>query len=308
MDSQSARIYRQDSYCITWLAPLFGSIGEEQDILDDPEERVALSTRIIGIGSKACHFVQQLHQWNPLSFDSYWRFDYILIDSAPSLSQPFSIQEPDMRPVGGVTVSDDHLRSLTKDAHVVIYVVESDSQLTQKLLKDPFFKEKNDAAFTVGVIIGQPLIDNTLEKQLESADSIYHLPMEPTEKVLEYLSEFMFNLNEPYTAHGLICVDIADVRYVVKQSGLLRHSWSMADNATKAATQAIEYFSTRTLRHAAGAIVLVTGSESLSLGDFEDAGRVINDALSEKAILVIALKIDSAYGSNFKVSIILAGG
>ena len=114
------------------------------------------------------------------------------------------------------------------------------------------------------------------------------------------------------TAPGLINVDFADVRTVMSEMGLAMMGTGVAsgdDRAQAAAEQAIKnpLLEDVNLNGACGILVNVTAGPNLTMREFDEIGRVINDFASEDATVVIGTSLDAELKDEVRVTVVATG-
>lgn len=118
-------------------------------------------------------------------------------------------------------------------------------------------------------------------------------------------------ITELITRPGVINVDFADVRTVMSQNGMGMMGSGVAsgeDRARKAAENAVAspLLEDVNLAGAQGILVNVTGA-TMTLGELEDIGSIINAFSSEDAIVVMGTAIDENLGDELRVTVVATG-
>ncbi len=118
-------------------------------------------------------------------------------------------------------------------------------------------------------------------------------------------------ITELITNPGMINVDFADVRTVMSQMGMgmMGSGRARGDNrALEAAQSAIAspLLEDVNLSGARGILVNVTGA-SMTLGEFQDIGGVVNEFASEDAIVVMGTAIDPGMEDELRVTVVATG-
>ena len=111
---------------------------------------------------------------------------------------------------------------------------------------------------------------------------------------------------------GLINVDFADVRFVMKDMGMAimgTGRCSGEDRAKQAAIQAISspLLENMSIQGARGVLINITGNKELGLREINDAANVIYELVSEDANIILGSVIDEAVGSDVIVTVIATG-
>ncbi|MCL6620182.1 MAG: cell division protein FtsZ [Thermomonas hydrothermalis] len=111
---------------------------------------------------------------------------------------------------------------------------------------------------------------------------------------------------------GLINVDFADVRTVMSEMGLAMMGTGVArgdDRAQAAAEAAIRnpLLDDVNLHGANGVLVNITSGPDLTMAEFDEIGRVINEFASEDATVIIGTSLDPAMQDEVKVTVVATG-
>ena len=120
-------------------------------------------------------------------------------------------------------------------------------------------------------------------------------------------------ISDLITRPGLIGVDFADVRTVMREMGISMmgtgYSANEANSAIEATNQAIEspLLENIDLRGAKGVLVNITAGENLSLGQFNQVGNLVKDFAAEDATVVIGTAIDPEMQEGIRVTVVATG-
>lgn len=114
------------------------------------------------------------------------------------------------------------------------------------------------------------------------------------------------------THPGLINVDFADVRTVMKEMGMAMMGTGRAvgdGRAREAAEAAIAspLLENVSLSGAKGLLVSITGGADLTIGEFEEVGNTIKELTAEDAIVVVGTTIDHEMRNELRVTIVATG-
>ena len=117
---------------------------------------------------------------------------------------------------------------------------------------------------------------------------------------------------ELITKPGLINVDFADVRTVMREMGMAMMGTGVAigeDRARKAAEAAISspLLEDVNFSGAKGVLVNITAGLDMSIGEFEEVGEVIKNISSEEATVVVGTVIDPTMTDEMRVTIVVTG-
>lgn len=111
------------------------------------------------------------------------------------------------------------------------------------------------------------------------------------------------------TVQSGICVDLADIKAVMKGGSIGRMGIGIGSDDSRGATaavRAIERLKAQgvDMSSATGVLVSVHGSGDLGMSDFDAACKVIHDHASNDANLLVGLISDEQLGGNVKVTIL----
>jgi cell division protein FtsZ len=111
---------------------------------------------------------------------------------------------------------------------------------------------------------------------------------------------------------GLINVDFADVKTVMKEMGMAMMgsgSASGEDRARVAAEAAIHnpLLEDINLKGARGVLVNITANDEVGLSEFTEVGNIIEEYASEDATVVIGCAIDPNVGDEMRVTVVATG-
>ena len=114
------------------------------------------------------------------------------------------------------------------------------------------------------------------------------------------------------TRPGLINVDFADVRTVMKEMGRAMMGTGVSsgeDRAREAAERAIHspLLDNVDLSGARGILVNITAGLDLSIGEFEEVGTTIKEFADEEATVVVGTVIDSEVSDELRVTVVATG-
>jgi cell division protein FtsZ len=117
---------------------------------------------------------------------------------------------------------------------------------------------------------------------------------------------------ELITRPGLINVDFADVRTVMSETGMAMMGTGFATGEGRAQLAAAAAVSSPLLEDinlagAHGLLVNVTAGLDLSIGEFEEVGRVVKEYASEDATVVVGTVIDADMTNQIRVTVVATG-
>jgi cell division protein FtsZ len=203
----------------------------------------------------------------------------------------------------------------TGAAPVVAEVAREMNILTVAVVTKPFGFERRDAKAEKGI-----------EELSQHVDSLITIP---NEKLLDVLGADTSFLDAFGTANdvlhgavkgiadliirpGLINVDFADVRTVMSEMGMAMMGTGTASGPGRARTAAEAAIRSPLLEDvdlngARGILVNVSGGSNLSIGEFSEVGKSIEEFASPNATVVIGMVIDESLGEDIMVTVVATG-
>lgn len=113
------------------------------------------------------------------------------------------------------------------------------------------------------------------------------------------------------TIPGLINLDFADVRAIMKAAGSAMMGIGIASGENRAADAAKEAISSKLLESSiVGAdriLYSITGGSDMSLQEIDEASQIINSAADEDANIIFGTVIDESMGDQIRVTVIATG-
>lgn len=113
------------------------------------------------------------------------------------------------------------------------------------------------------------------------------------------------------TIPGLINLDFADVRAIMKDAGSAMMGIGIASGENRAADAAKEAISSKLLESSiVGAdriLYSITGGSDMSLQEIDKASQIINSAADEDANIIFGTVIDESMGDQIRVTVIATG-
>ena len=113
------------------------------------------------------------------------------------------------------------------------------------------------------------------------------------------------------TIPGLINLDFADVRAIMKDAGSALMGLGIASGENRAADAAKEAISSKLLESSiVGAdriLYSITGGSDMSLQEIDEASQIINSAADEDANIIFGTVIDESMGDQIRVTVIATG-
>jgi len=204
----------------------------------------------------------------------------------------------------------------TGAAPVIAKAARESGCLTVAVVTKPFAFEgrKRMAQAEEGIKIIRPLVDTLIvipnDKLLEIADDNTTL-LNAFKLADNILKAGVRGVTDLITLPGLINLDFADVRSIIKDAGnaLLGEGIASGDNrAIKAAQNAISSpLIEESMDGATGILLNISGGPDLKLFEINEAAEIIRNASSPDANIIFGSVIDEAMNDKIKVTIIATG-
>jgi cell division protein FtsZ len=205
----------------------------------------------------------------------------------------------------------------TGAAPVVAEVARSMGILTVAVVTKPFFWEgkKRAAAAQEGLHALAQHVDSLITISNDKLALVYGEDV-PVTDAFKAANNILFGavqgIADLITRTGLINVDFADVRTVMSEMGMAMMGTGTASGpgrARKAAEEAVAspLLEDIDLTGAGGVLVNITATKSLSMGEFQEVGKLIHSFASENATVVMGTVIDPDMGDNLRVTVVVTG-
>ena len=128
----------------------------------------------------------------------------------------------------------------------------------------------------------------------------------------DVLGQSVKGISDIIARPGHMNVDFADVKSVMKETGVAIMGTGRAageDRAVTAATQAVSssLLENMSIRGARGVLLNITGSESLGLFEVSSAASIIYDQVDDDANIILGSVIDETMGDEVAVTVIATG-
>ncbi len=127
----------------------------------------------------------------------------------------------------------------------------------------------------------------------------------------EVLRQGVAGISEVITVPGLINVDFADVKTIMKDQGsaLMGIGQAQGENrAVEAAKQAISSpLLELSMDGAKGILFIIAGGDSLSMHEINEAAKVITGAADSQAKIIFGASIDEKLGDGVKITVVATG-
>lgn len=117
---------------------------------------------------------------------------------------------------------------------------------------------------------------------------------------------------ELITCHGLINVDFADVRTVMREMGMamMGSGYASGEGRSREAAEAAIHsplLDDVNLTGAGGVLVNITAGLDLSISEFEEVGNIIRDIAASDATIVVGTVIDPDMSDEMRVTVVATG-
>lgn len=127
----------------------------------------------------------------------------------------------------------------------------------------------------------------------------------------EVLRQGVQGIADLITLHGLINVDFADVRSIMRDAGtaLMGIGYGAGENrAVESAKAAIESpLLDQSIHGAKGILFNITGGDDLSMYEVDEAAKVITEAADPEANIIFGAVINENYTGEMKITVIATG-
>ncbi|MCB0370804.1 MAG: cell division protein FtsZ [Bdellovibrionales bacterium] len=136
--------------------------------------------------------------------------------------------------------------------------------------------------------------------------------LETFKKADEVLLQAVKGISDLINIRGLINLDFADIRTVMKEKGMAIMGTGSAKGDSRAVEAATAAISSPLLENikidgATGIIINVTGGADLSLYEVNEASTLITEAAHEDAEIIFGAVIDDSLGDEVRVTVIATG-
>lgn len=131
-------------------------------------------------------------------------------------------------------------------------------------------------------------------------------------KANDVLRDAVQGISELITNPGLINVDFADVRTVMRKRGIAKMGTGVASGEGRAAKATEMALNSPLLEDidifgARGVLVNITGGLDLSIGEFDDAGNMVKEVAHADATVVVGTVIDPTMQDEIRVTVVATG-
>ncbi|MBW4054632.1 MAG: cell division protein FtsZ [Proteobacteria bacterium] len=128
----------------------------------------------------------------------------------------------------------------------------------------------------------------------------------------DVLRQAVQGISELITSTGLMNLDFADVKTVMSVRGMAMMGIGMGNGENRAADAVNNAISSPLLEDndisgAKGVLVNITGSESMTMDDYNTVNRIVHEKVHEEANIKIGVVRDDEMGDTIKVTVIATG-
>ena len=205
----------------------------------------------------------------------------------------------------------------TGSAHVIARIAKEEGALSVGVVTLPFTSEgpKRAENALVGLQKLKKAADSTIA--IPNDKLLFYVPNLPINNAFKAADEVLTNavkgITELITKTGLVNLDFADLRTVLKESRMAMIGFGEAKGGdVKNVIEATERALTSPLldmdiSEAGKAIVNITGGEGLTLGEAEAAVSTVSSKISKDAHIIWGAITDKKMDNKIKVLVVLAG-
>jgi cell division protein FtsZ len=204
----------------------------------------------------------------------------------------------------------------TGSVGVVAEISKQMGALTIATVTKPFTFEGNrrQAVAEQAIEALTPLVDTLVivpnDKLLELSDNKTNIN-DAFRKADEVLCHAVQAIAEVITVPGLVNLDFADVKAIMKDAGPAWMSMGIGSGAQRASNAAKEALANPMLdvqiQGAKGVLFNVAGGSSLTLFEVRDAAKVIGEAVDPGANIIFGVHIDPNMGTEVRLTLIATG-
>jgi len=169
------------------------------------------------------------------------------------------------------------------------------------------------------------IADRSWEELVKHVDTIITVPNDRINQVIEkettmldafkvaddVLRQGVQGISELITLHGIINVDFADVKTIMKDTGSALMGIGVGSGENRAAAAAKMAISSPLLElsidGARGILFTVTGGSDLKMSEVEEAAKIITSSAAEDAKVIFGAIIDETMKDSIKLSVIATG-
>lgn len=127
----------------------------------------------------------------------------------------------------------------------------------------------------------------------------------------DVLRQGIQGISDLITVHGLINLDFADVKAVMKNAGsaLMGIGFASGENRAKEAAEAAinSPLLGASIQGAKGVLINITGGNDLSMFEVDEAAKVVSSAADPEANVIFGAVVNEAYSGELKITVIATG-
>lgn len=169
------------------------------------------------------------------------------------------------------------------------------------------------------------IADKAWNSLVKHVDTIITIPNDRINQVIEkktsmldafriaddVLRQGVQGIAELITLHGIINVDFADVKTIMRDTGSALMGIGIGSGESRAAEAARAAISSPLLElsidGARGILFIVSGGRDLAMSEVEEAAKIITSSASEDARVIFGAIVDETLAGNIKISVIATG-
>lgn len=205
----------------------------------------------------------------------------------------------------------------TGAAPVIAEVAQEVSALTVGVVTKPFTREgrqrmlKADTGATElkDVVDSLIIIPNDRLVGLAGKNTSILEAFKPADDVLRQAVQ---GISDIITTSGVINVDFADVKSVMSERGMAMMGIGVAEGEKRASEAAHQAISSPLLEEidisgAKGVLVNITGSSNMTMEEFDEASRIVQEKVHEDANIFVGLVVNEEMGDSLQITAIATG-
>jgi cell division protein FtsZ len=205
----------------------------------------------------------------------------------------------------------------TGAAPVIAEVAQEVSALTVGVVTKPFTREgrqrmvkaDNGAKELKDVVDSLIIIPNDRLVGLAGKNTSILDAFKPADDVLRQAVQ---GISDIITTSGVINVDFADVKSVMSERGMAMMGIGVAEGEKRASEAAHQAISSPLLEEidisgAKGVLVNITGSSNMTMEEFDEASRIVQEKVHEDANIFVGLVVNEEMGDSLQITAIATG-
>jgi cell division protein FtsZ len=199
---------------------------------------------------------------------------------------------------------------------VVAQIAKKSGALTIAVVTKPFSFEGSRRGQVAEKAIAEllPCVDTLIivsnDKLLELSDKKASVD-EAFKMADEILCQAVQSIADVITVPGMVNLDFADVRSIMKDAGPAWMSIGHGSGQNRAVTAAKEALASPLLdvsvKGAKGVLFNVVGGNNLTLFEVSDAAKIIGQAVDPNANIIFGVKVDANLGNEIRLTLIATG-